>query len=128
MKRTILNLFALALILGGGAHLSAQTARIAGGSVCCESPRAVDRTAARRAAPAAPRGEFPSASLSQRAFRMKRILLNLTALLIVASGSAHLLSAQTARMMGGNCCTSGDGDKCCGSGGCTASASSCEAW
>jgi hypothetical protein len=49
MKRTMLNLFALTMILGGAAHLSAQedNAKVCcsgGGATCCGSSCEADAT------------------------------------------------------------------------------------
>jgi hypothetical protein len=47
---------------------------------------------------------------------MKRLMLNVLALLVISGGSAHLF-AQSSEPA---CCTAGNGAKCCGD--------SCKAW
>lgn len=51
---------------------------------------------------------------------MKRLMLNVLALLVISGGSAHLF-AQTDEQA---CCTAGNGAKCCGDK-CKAGVSSC---
>lgn len=59
---------------------------------------------------------------------MKRMIFNLLAFGVVLSAGFPALAAQQAPPTSLNCCSSGDGDYCCGKTGCSADASSCEAW
>jgi len=61
---------------------------------------------------------------------MKRTMLNLLALALIAGGGAHLAAQETTPGSGGGdepqlCCTSGSGKTCCGYDRCRAGISTC---
>ena len=59
---------------------------------------------------------------------MNRTLFSLFALAVVLAAGVPAVFAQVAPPTHLSCCTAGDGDYCCGKTGCSADATSCEAW